>query len=334
MAKYARVSRDIRERMEKLTPLVEPLSIDEAFLDLTGCEGRQRRAGRAGAGALRAPGRARDRRHRLGRPQLLQVPRQARLRSRQAARLLGHRPRRSARRARADERRPACGASARSPRRGWRDLGLKTIGDLQALDETDGGGAARRRRATAVATGAGHRRAPRHAGSRNQEHFERDDVRIRRRRSRRADARVALPLRSRRGAAAQGRAGGEGGDAQAAHARFPSAHPQPLGARFDPNGAAAVRSGARAARGRAGRPGLSPDRRRGGRSRAGARTPTPPISSKAIAAARRRAKRRSPLCATASARRRCSAASLIGRAAAGDALISRRRRESAGGRAA
>jgi DNA polymerase-4 len=39
MAKYARVSRDIRERMQKLTPLVEPLSIDEAFLDLTGCEG-------------------------------------------------------------------------------------------------------------------------------------------------------------------------------------------------------------------------------------------------------------------------------------------------------
>jgi len=39
MAKYARVSRDIRQRMEKLTPLVEPLSIDEAFLDLTGCQG-------------------------------------------------------------------------------------------------------------------------------------------------------------------------------------------------------------------------------------------------------------------------------------------------------
>jgi DNA polymerase IV len=39
MAKYARVSRLIRQRMERLTPLVEPLSIDEAFLDLTGCEG-------------------------------------------------------------------------------------------------------------------------------------------------------------------------------------------------------------------------------------------------------------------------------------------------------
>ncbi len=39
MAKYARVGREIRARMQGLTPLVEPLSIDEAFLDLTGCEG-------------------------------------------------------------------------------------------------------------------------------------------------------------------------------------------------------------------------------------------------------------------------------------------------------
>ncbi|MGD0642848.1 MAG: DNA polymerase IV [Roseiarcus sp.] len=39
MAKYVRVGREIRERMQRLTPLVEPLSIDEAFLDLTGCEG-------------------------------------------------------------------------------------------------------------------------------------------------------------------------------------------------------------------------------------------------------------------------------------------------------
>ena len=38
MEKYARTGRDIRERMRALTPLVEPVSIDEAFLDLSGTE--------------------------------------------------------------------------------------------------------------------------------------------------------------------------------------------------------------------------------------------------------------------------------------------------------
>ena len=36
MAKYSRVGGEIREMMRSLTPLVEPLSIDEAFLDLAG----------------------------------------------------------------------------------------------------------------------------------------------------------------------------------------------------------------------------------------------------------------------------------------------------------
>ncbi|MES0872212.1 DNA polymerase IV [Pseudovibrio sp. SCP19] len=35
---YSQVGRQIREEMEKLTPLVEPLSIDEAFLDLSGTQ--------------------------------------------------------------------------------------------------------------------------------------------------------------------------------------------------------------------------------------------------------------------------------------------------------
>jgi DNA polymerase IV len=38
MAKYVRVGREVRELMLSLTPAVEPLSIDEAFLDLTGTE--------------------------------------------------------------------------------------------------------------------------------------------------------------------------------------------------------------------------------------------------------------------------------------------------------
>lgn len=36
MAKYARVGRQVRRLMLELTPLVEPISIDEAFLDLSG----------------------------------------------------------------------------------------------------------------------------------------------------------------------------------------------------------------------------------------------------------------------------------------------------------
>ncbi|WP_181702757.1 DNA polymerase IV [Chthonobacter albigriseus] len=38
MEKYAKVGREVRQMMLDLTPLVEPLSIDEAFLDLSGTE--------------------------------------------------------------------------------------------------------------------------------------------------------------------------------------------------------------------------------------------------------------------------------------------------------
>lgn len=38
MDKYVRVGREIRELMREVSPLVEPLSVDEAFLDLTGTE--------------------------------------------------------------------------------------------------------------------------------------------------------------------------------------------------------------------------------------------------------------------------------------------------------
>lgn len=38
ISKYSAVGKEIRERMRALTPMVEPLSIDEAFLDLSGTE--------------------------------------------------------------------------------------------------------------------------------------------------------------------------------------------------------------------------------------------------------------------------------------------------------
>ena len=38
MEKYVRVGREVRSLMQELTPLVQPVSIDEAFLDLTGTE--------------------------------------------------------------------------------------------------------------------------------------------------------------------------------------------------------------------------------------------------------------------------------------------------------
>ncbi|HEY6257059.1 MAG TPA: DNA polymerase IV [Xanthobacteraceae bacterium] len=38
MEKYARVGKDVRRLMRDLTPLVEPVSIDEAFMDLSGTE--------------------------------------------------------------------------------------------------------------------------------------------------------------------------------------------------------------------------------------------------------------------------------------------------------
>jgi len=39
MAHYAQISRQIRQVLLEFTPLVEPLSLDEAFLDVRGCEG-------------------------------------------------------------------------------------------------------------------------------------------------------------------------------------------------------------------------------------------------------------------------------------------------------
>ena len=92
MAKYAEVSHDVRRLMLDLTPLVEPISIDEAFMDLSGTARVHGMSPAQIAGALFPQCRERDRDHGLDRALRQQVPRQDRLRSRQAARLCGARP--------------------------------------------------------------------------------------------------------------------------------------------------------------------------------------------------------------------------------------------------
>jgi DNA polymerase-4 len=52
MAKYREVGRAVRAAMRRLTPLVEPLSIDEAFLDLSGTEAANGAAPAQALGAL------------------------------------------------------------------------------------------------------------------------------------------------------------------------------------------------------------------------------------------------------------------------------------------
>ena len=52
MEKYSRVGRQVREMMRELTPMVEPLSIDEAFLDLTGTQRLHRRTPASSLAAL------------------------------------------------------------------------------------------------------------------------------------------------------------------------------------------------------------------------------------------------------------------------------------------
>ena len=82
MEKYARVGREVRALMSKLTPLVEPVSIDEAFMDLSGTTRLHGMSSRQGARDVRRRGRAEPRHHRLDRAVLQQIPSKDRFRSR------------------------------------------------------------------------------------------------------------------------------------------------------------------------------------------------------------------------------------------------------------
>ena len=79
-AKYVAESRRIFEKLRALTPLVQTLSLDEAWADLRGTERPARRAAGGHPGEAAGGDRARDRTAGLHRPRGQQVPRQDRLR--------------------------------------------------------------------------------------------------------------------------------------------------------------------------------------------------------------------------------------------------------------
>ena len=77
MAKYKRVSEAIRDIFLSATPMVEPVSLDEAYLDLTDEHRLSAPTAAQALAAHRAAGRGRGRHHRVDRAVGQQVPGQA-----------------------------------------------------------------------------------------------------------------------------------------------------------------------------------------------------------------------------------------------------------------
>ena len=137
MALYAQVGRQVRDMMRALTPLVEPLSIDEAFLDLGGNRAPARGEPGPDPGAVCQKRRGGDRHQRLGRVVLQQVSRQDRLGSRQAARFLDHRARRGEGVFSPESRWVSCRVWAGWRRNGSPRAGIRRIGDIAARSLPD-----------------------------------------------------------------------------------------------------------------------------------------------------------------------------------------------------
>ena len=223
-----------------LTPLVEPLSIDEAFLDLNGCEGAN------GAGAAETLARFARRVERevgvtvsvglsyckflakmasdLDKPRGFALIRREEAKAWLAPQGVGR----------------LWGVGKAGEQRLER-LGFRLIGDLQRVDEWTA--AARLgedgRRLWRLAHGIDARRVSPDRETKSISSETTFDAR--RQRPGATDAGAARPLRPGGGAAAEGGARRRRRHAQAAPARFQPAHPQPGGPQADPARAKPVR---------------------------------------------------------------------------------------------
>ena len=163
--------------MLELTPQVEPLSIDEAFMDLTGTERLHRMSPARSLARFARRVESRHRHHGVDRAFGQQVSGQDRLRPRQAARLRGARQGRGASRSWRRGRSASSGASARLAQARLQRDGYQHDRRPAARGRDRPDAPLRRRGTPAVAAVARHRRPQRQSGARDQERVGRNHVR-------------------------------------------------------------------------------------------------------------------------------------------------------------
>ena len=205
MARYQEVSRAVFGVFREVTPLVQGLSLDEAFLDVTASQAAARRRGRDRAAHQAAHPRA-HRPQRLGRRRPQQAGGQDRLRSHEARRTHDRARRSACARCSIRSRCAASRASGARPARRSRRPASAPSGELRSAPDAVLWPLFGRYSALDARARLGHRRAPGAAGARGEVPERRGHLR---------DATSTMPRVLQRAAGASGGPGRRGGCAHA-----------------------------------------------------------------------------------------------------------------------